>query len=112
MDADAERTITVMGKRIGPHGDDPLPWAGLEDFDGVYFTAGDPAAVRAARAAGKFVSTVRAIDSLAEAQVQVDMLVASAEDEGERYAPGDLIPPPRLFRCPHGRRRRWFARSG
>ncbi len=96
VDADAERTITVMGKRIGPHGDDPLPWAELEDFDGVYFTAGDPAAVRAARAAGKFVSTVRAIESLAEGQVQVDMLVASAEDEGERYAPGDLIPPPRF----------------
>ena len=24
------------------------------------------------------------------------MLVASAEDEGERYAPGDLKPPPRF----------------
>ena len=70
-----------------------------------------PRAVRAARAAGKLVSTVRAIDSLAEAQVQVDMLVASAEDKGERYAPGDLMPPPR-FRRPHGGRRRWVARSG
>jgi ribokinase len=94
VDAHAERTITLMGERIGPHGDDPLPWAELEDFDGVYFTAGDPGAVRAARAAGKLVSTVRAIGSLAGARVQVDLLVSSAEDEGERYAPGDLMPPP------------------
>jgi ribokinase len=96
VDAQAERTITVIGARVGPHGDDPLPWAELADFDALYFTAGDPAAVRAARAAGKLVSTVRAIDSLAEAGVQVDMLVSSAEDEGERYAPGDLMPPPRF----------------
>ena len=96
VDARAERTITVMGERIGPHGDEPLPWAELEDFDGVYFTAGDAAAVRAARAAGKLVSTVRAIDPLAEAGAEVDMLVASGEDEGERYAPGDLMPPPHL----------------
>jgi ribokinase len=94
VDAEAERTITVIGERAGPHGDDPLPWAELKGFDGVYFTAGDSAAVRAARAAGKLVSTVRAIDSLAEARVQVDMLVSSSEDTGERYTPGDLTPPP------------------
>ncbi len=96
VDAHAERTITVMGERIEPHGDDPLPWSELGELDGVYFTAGDPAAVRAARTAGRLVSTVRAIDALAEARAQVDMLVSSAEDEGERYAPGDLMPPPRF----------------
>ena len=95
-DADAERTITVIGERMGPHASDPLPWDELGDCDGVYFTAGDPAAVRAARAAGQLVSTVRAIDSVAEAGVPVDVLVASAADEGERYAPGDLTPPPGL----------------
>ena len=42
VDAEGERTITVMGERIGPQGDDPLPWAELEDADAVYFTAGDP----------------------------------------------------------------------
>jgi ribokinase len=96
VDANAERTITVIGERIGPHGDDPVPWAELHDFDGVYFTAGDPDAVRAARAADKLVSTVRAIDSLAEAGAQLDMLVASDDDEGERYTAGDLTPPPRF----------------
>ena len=93
-DADAERTITVIGERMGPRADEELPWAELGDCDGVYFTAGDPAAVRAARAASVLVSTVRAIDSLAEARVPVDVLVASAADEGERYAPGDITPPP------------------
>ena len=96
VDADAERTITVMGERLGPHGNDLLPWSELDQVDAVYFTAGDRKAVGAARAARKLVSTVRAIDSLAEAGVQIDMLVSSAEDEGERYAPGDIAPPPRF----------------
>jgi ribokinase len=94
-DADAERTITVIGERLGPHANDPLPWAELRGVDAVYFTAGDPGAVRAARAARNLVSTVRALDSLARAGVRIDMLVSSAEDEGERYAPGDITPPPR-----------------
>jgi ribokinase len=96
LDAGAERTITVMGERLGPHWEDPLPWAELEGVDAVYFTAGDPGAVRAARAAGKLVATVRAIDSLAEARVQLDALVRSAKDEGERYIPGEIDPPPSL----------------
>lgn len=95
-DAHAERTITVMGDRVGPHGDDPLPWSELAGVDGVYFTAGDAAAVRAARAARTLVSTARAIEPLAAAGVQLDMLVSSRRDAGERYAPGDIQPPPRF----------------
>ncbi len=96
LDAGAERTITTLGERLGPRGDDPLPWAELEDVDAIYLTAGDAGAVRAARAAGKLVSTVRAINPLAEAGVQLDALVASARDQGERYGSGDLNPPPLL----------------
>lgn len=96
LDAHAERTITVMGKRLGPHEDDPLPWRELEGVDAVYFTAGDPGAVRAARAARKLVATVRAIEALAKAGVQLDVLVSSAKDEGERYRPGEIDPPPLL----------------
>src|SRR5437764_834361 len=51
VDAVAERTITVIGERMGPHGDDPLPWEELGDADAVYFTAGDEEAVRKARGA-------------------------------------------------------------
>jgi sugar/nucleoside kinase (ribokinase family) len=58
--------------------------------------AGDADAVRAAREARVLVATARGIETLAEAGVELDVLVASARDEGERYAPGDLEPPPRL----------------
>ena len=96
VDAGAERTITVIGQRLGPQADDPLPWAELDGADAVYLTAGDPGAVRAARAARRLVSTVRAVDSLAMAGVEIDVLVSSAEDEGERYTPGEVEPPPRF----------------
>jgi ribokinase len=96
LDSRAERTITVLGERMGPHGADDLPWSELEDADGVYFTAGDPAAVHRARAAGKLVATARAMTALAGAGVELDVLVASAKDAGEPYGPGDLDPPPRL----------------
>jgi ribokinase len=95
-DANAERTITVMGDRVAPRGNDPLPWSELVGVDGVYFTAGDADAVRAAREARTLVSTARAIEPLAAAGVQLDMLVASSRDTGERYRPGDIEPPPRL----------------
>jgi ribokinase len=96
LDAEGERTITVMGTRSGPRADDSLPWGDLDGMDAVYFTAGDPDAVRAARRARKLVATVRGIGSLRSAKVQIDALVASAKDEGERYEPGDLDPAPLL----------------
>ena len=50
IDGDGERTITVIGERIVPHGDDPLPWELLTEIDGVYFTGGDAGALRAGAA--------------------------------------------------------------
>ena len=95
-DANAERTITVLGDRLGPRRDDPLPWSELDGIDGVYFTAGDAGAVQAARAARTLASTARTIEPLAEAGVPLDMLVSSSRDAGERYTPGSIDPPPRL----------------
>ena len=94
VDAGAERTITVIGERMGPHGDDPLPWDELGDADAVYFTAGDAEALRAARAARQLVATTRANEVLVPAQVQLDVLVRSARDPGEQYV--ELEPPPRF----------------
>jgi ribokinase len=94
VDGNAERTITVIGSRLGPHGDDPLPWNELPGVDAVYFTAGDVAALRAARAARTLVATARAKEVLATAGVELDVLVASASDAGEQYAPGQIEPPP------------------
>jgi len=93
---DGERTITVLGDRLGPHAGDDLPWEELEEADAVYFTAGDAGAVVAAGQAGSLVATARAKRVLAAAGTQVDVLVASAVDEGERYGPGDIEPPPRF----------------
>jgi ribokinase len=96
LDAAGERTITVIGDRMGPSGADELPWAELADCDAVYFTAGDSRALVAARAAKRLVATVRAKQTLTAASVQLDMLVASSKDEGERYRMGALEPPPRF----------------
>ncbi len=95
-DASGERTITVIGDRLGPRGADSLPWEELAGGDAVYFTAGDHDAVRKARAARTLVGTPRALAELAASRVELDALVASGSDRGERYAPGDLNPPPRL----------------
>ena len=120
VDSAGERTITVIGERLGPSADDPLAWHELADVDTVYFTAGDAGAVREARRAGALVGTARGLEVLAEAAVELDALVASSRDRGERYEPGDLEPPPRHvvrtagsaggeYETPAGERGRWEA---
>jgi ribokinase len=96
LDSDGERTITVLGPRLGPRGSDDLPWDLLGETDAVYVTAGDVDAVRQARRARTLVATPRGLDTLAEAHVQLDALVSSGRDPGERYSPGDLDPAPKL----------------
>jgi ribokinase len=95
LDADAERTITVLGERLVPHGDDPLPWERLAACDGVYLTGGDGAAAQAARTARMLVATSRAADALLAGDVAPDVLVASGRDEKER-AGLEALPAPRL----------------
>ena len=102
LDTSAERTITVLGRRCSPRGGDPLPWSELADCDAVYVTAGDGAALRAARSARTVVATVRALESLREAAVELDVLLASSNDATERYEPGDLEPPPRAVARTNG----------
>lgn len=96
LDGRGERTITVIGDRMGPGGSDAVPWGELEGTDAVYFTAGDAEAARRARAARTMVATARALATLREAGVQLDALVSSSKDAGERYESGDLDPPPNL----------------
>jgi len=96
VDAHGERTITVIGDRLGPYGDNPLPWDDLDDTDAVYFTAGDLDALRHARRAKVLTSSARAMPSLARSGIKLDALLASAADAGEHYEPGDLDPEPAL----------------
>lgn len=100
---DHERTITVIGPRLRPERDDDLPWGELRDVDAVYFCAGDPESLRAARAARALVATARVLETLKEARVELDALVGSAKDPSERYAAGELEPPPRLVVHTSGR---------
>jgi ribokinase len=96
VDAQRERTIVVIGTRHVAHGADPLPWSELATCDAVYITGGDAGAVRAARAARVVVATSRCLALLRSANIVIDALVGSANDPGERYAPGDLDPAPRI----------------
>jgi ribokinase len=96
LDEPGERTITVLGARLGPLGADPLDWSILDSTDAVYVTAGDVEAVRQARRARTLVATPRGLETLADAHVELDALVASGRDPGELYRPGDLDPTPRV----------------
>jgi ribokinase len=103
VDDDGERTITVLSHKLVPNGDDPLPWEELETYDGVYFTGGDVEALRRAREARVLVATPRELETLKAAAVELDVLVGSARDAGERYRPGDLDPPPQAVVWTEGR---------
>jgi ribokinase len=113
LDDVGERTITVLGERIVPHGDDALPWELLRRADGVYFTGGDPTALRAARQARVLVATPRAREAIVAAGVKLDVLVHSGNDAGERVAPGELPVAPRLSVTTLGARGgRWRTDGG
>ena len=96
IDSDGERTITVIGDRLGPDGNDRLPWDELDGVDAAYFTAGDVEALQAARRARVLVSTPRALSVLKGSGVLLDAVVGSGKDAGERFEPSDLDPVPRL----------------
>ena len=112
LDGGGERTITVIGERMGPRRADPLPWDELAETDAVYFVSGDVEAVRAARASRVLVATARSLPALEEAGVELDALVRSGSDEGERYQPGDLDPAPRLEVATEGARGGSYSVAG
>jgi ribokinase len=96
VDAQGERTITLLSEKLRPSRSAPLQWDELAAFDAIYFTGGDAGALRAARSARVLVATSRELATLREAAVELDALVGSASDPSEAYEPGDLEPVPRL----------------
>jgi ribokinase len=95
---DGERTIIVVGEPLHPRRDDALPWHMLARCDAAYFTAQDPEAIVAARAAGLLAVTARRRLSLVEAGVRADLVIGSAADPREAgaladypVAPGALV---------------------
>ncbi len=84
LDRTGERTIVTIGERLEPSGADDLEWGRIAEVDGVYFTAGDRAAVKHARAAPLLVASPRARSALEGGGPVVDALVFSARDASER----------------------------
>ncbi|HEV7162592.1 MAG TPA: PfkB family carbohydrate kinase [Solirubrobacteraceae bacterium] len=81
-----ERTITTFGRRLEPLA--ALVSSSLEQIDGIYFTAGDAAALEKARAATRvLVASPRARHALGHG-VELDALVLSAGDAVERSEAG------------------------
>jgi ribokinase len=94
IDGRGERTILVVGQPLQPRADDPLPWDLLARCDAAYFTADDPALLRAARAARVLVATARRRQALAASGVRADAVVGSASDAREVSTLADYPVPP------------------
>jgi len=113
VDEDGERTITLLGQKLRPSGQDgALPWEELARCDAVYFTGGDVAALRAARRARVLVATSRELPTLQRAGIEVDVLVGSGKDAGERFEPGELEPEPRIVVTTAGQLGGWIRPGG
>lgn len=113
VDETGERTITVLGDKLRPSGEDgSLPWEELARCDAVYFVSGDVAALLAARRAPVLVATSRELATLARSGVEIDVLVGSGEDAAERFEPGELDPPPRIVVTTSGALGGWIRPGG
>ena len=107
LDAQGERTILVVGGGAASGQDAPAVPEGADltavvQFDAVYFCKGDASAARAARQARVMVATARVLPVLQAAGVELDALVHSVRDAGERYTPGELSVVPRLVAATEG----------
>jgi ribokinase len=113
VDGDGERTITVLGRKQIPSGDDSaLPWEELARCDAVFFVSGDIAALRAARRSRILVATSRELATLRRAAEEIDVLVGSGEDVGERIDPSELDPAPRIVVATAGQLGGWVRPGG
>ena len=103
----------MLGDKLRPRGaDGELPWEELDRADAVYFVSGDAKALQQARRARVLVATSRELETLRAGGIQLDALVGSGEDEGERYQPGDLEPPPDLVVSTAGALGGWAQPGG
>jgi ribokinase len=84
LDGSGERTIVTIGARLDPLGSDELDWPRLREAAGVYVTAGDHAALQAARQAAVVVASPRARHALSADGPPVDALVFSGLDRDEQ----------------------------
>jgi len=113
VDEGGERTITTLGDKLVPSGEDgSLPWELLGRCDAVYFVSGDVAALRASRNSAVLVAAARELATLRRAAVQVDVLVGSGEDAAERFEAGELDPSPQIVVTTAGALGGWIRPGG
>jgi ribokinase len=113
IDDAGERTITTVGPKLRPRGDDDtLPWHELAEMDAVLYIAGDVEALRRARRAPVLTATARDIEILHRGGVELDALIGSGEDEAERYHTGELDPEPTLVVTTAGALGGWMQPGG
>jgi ribokinase len=84
VDDQGERTITTIGPKLRPC----TAIAG-EDYDAIFFVAGEVSVLRSARGTRFLAATTRELPILAEGAIPLDLLVGSATDPNERYG-GEL----------------------
>jgi ribokinase len=103
LDGAGERTITVVGEKLVPHGDDPLAWDELASTDAAYFCGGDAKALELlGQSPLVLVATARELPALKTARFELGALVHSGRDPSERFEPGELRYPPRLVATTEG----------
>ena len=113
IDEHGERTITVLGDKLLPSGEDgSLRWEELRRCAAVYFVSGDVGALRAARHSLLLVATARELTTLRRAAVPLDVLVGSGEDAAERFEAGELEPEPNIVVTTAGGLGGWIRPGG
>ncbi|MES1248454.1 MAG: PfkB family carbohydrate kinase [Actinomycetota bacterium] len=113
VDEAGERTITVIGHKLLPSGENgELPWEELARCDAVYFVAGDISALHAARRARVLVATSRELATLRRGGTEIDVLVGSGNDPGEKFEHGDLEPAPKTVVTTSGSLGGWIQPGG
>ncbi|WP_320673675.1 PfkB family carbohydrate kinase [Prochlorococcus sp. MIT 1341] len=97
IDQAGERAITVIGKRLQPLGRDNLPWEMLKNYDGIFVTATDSEGLKKSRNANLLAVTPRTgLQTIREANIQIDALIGSGKDPDEKIARNILSPEPKL----------------
>ncbi len=92
---EGERGITVIGERLAPSAEDPLPWNELNEYDGIFITATDAKALINCRKAPFIAATPRLkLEILQKSGIRLDALIGSGLDPSEQIPFGSLTLPP------------------
>ena len=105
VDQGGDRAITVIGERLTPYPDDPLPWEHLTLCDGVFVSATNSHGLRLARQAKVLTATPRlGLHVFKTAEVELDALIGSRLDPSEQIEKDAWNPTPRVIIATEGAR--------